>query len=241
MDPAWESPLAIEPVNFEKQCAWLARHRRVLPLQDAVEQLDASGRLPRGVVALTFDDGFAGVRTHALPIITRYRLPATVFLVAETLTSAGKTVDWVNKPPPWPLETLTCDQVKEMQGAGVSFQSHTWAHRILPELDFDTCVEDLRDSRELLEDLLGHPVPLLAYPRGRHDEHVRRAAAKAGYTHGFSLPEQPEQPGPFAVPRVGIHRGNGVMTLRIKCARAYLPFRTAGAVQLLGSAVRRIR
>lgn len=241
VDPLWESPLAVHPAEFERQCAWLARQRKVVPLLEAIDRLDGSGRLPRGMAALTFDDGFSGLHTHALPVITRYRLPATVFLVAQTLTPAGQDVDWVNKPPSWPLQTMTLEQVKEMQAAGVNFQSHTWAHRTLTELDFASCVQDLRDSRELLEDLLGHPVPLLAYPRGRHDEKVRQAAARAGYTHAFALPETAERPGPFSVPRVGMHRGNTVMTLRIKCARAYLPLRTAGALHMLRSAARRWR
>jgi hypothetical protein len=69
-------------------------------------------------------------------------------------------------------------------------------------------------------------VPFLAYPRGRHDDDVRKAAARAGYTHAFALPEEPEEPGPYAVPRIGIHRGNSVATVRVKSARAYLPVRT---------------
>ncbi len=239
VDPAWESPLAVRPVEFERHCAWLARRRRVVPLLEAVRLLDGSGRLPRRMAVLTFDDGFSGVRDFALPIITRYRLPATVFLVAQTLTPAGQEVDWVNNPPPWPLKTLTRDEVQELQAAGVNFQSHSWAHVDLPRLGFDACVKDLRDSRELLEDVLSHQVPLLAYPRGRHDEEVQRAAARAGYTHAFGLPEHSEDAGPYSLPRVGIHRGNGVQTLRVKCARPYLPLRHGKTVRALRSVGRR--
>jgi len=93
-----------------------------------------------------------------------------------------------------------------MQDAGVDFQSHSWAHRDLIDLSFDECVRDLRDSREFLSDVLGRPVTLLAYPRGLHDADVRRAAEVAGYTHAFALPETAEEPGDFAVPRVGTIR-----------------------------------
>jgi hypothetical protein len=67
---------------------------------------------------------------------------------------------------------------------------------------------------------------MLAYPRGLHSAHVRRAAARAGYTHAFALPEGSEQPSDYAIPRVGIYRGNSQATLRIKAARPYLPLRT---------------
>lgn len=143
-------------------------------------------------------------------------------------------MDWVDTPGTEPLSTLTLDQILEMQDAGVDFQSHSWAHLDLTTLSEEECVRDLRDSRELLSDLLGRPVPFLAYPRGRHSPHVRRAAARAGFTHGFALPEQAEEVDDYAIPRVGIFRGNGQVALRIKSARPYLRLRhspriTAGA------------
>ncbi len=227
VEPAWESPLAVTPTDFDRHCAWLSRRRRLLPLRDAVERVDGAGMLPRGTAAVTLDDGFEALHEHALPVILRYRVPATVFLVAQTLTASGRTVDWVRTPPPWPLRTLSLDQVLEMQDAGVDFQSHSWAHFDLPELESQACVEDLRRSRELLEDLLKRSVRLLAYPRGLHDGKVRRAAEQAGYTHALALPEGPEKPSRYAIPRVGIYRGNTVGTLHVKAMRPYLRVRSA--------------
>jgi peptidoglycan/xylan/chitin deacetylase (PgdA/CDA1 family) len=225
VDPRWESPLASRPEEWVAHADWLARRRTVLPLAAAIPRLDATGRLPRGQAVLTFDDGFTGVRENALPLLRRHRLPATVFLVAQTLTDEGLSATWVRTPPPWPLTTLTVDEVLEMKDMGVDFQSHTWAHRDLPELDHDECVRDLSRSKEFLEDLLHESVPFVAYPRGLHDASVRDAARKAGYTHAFALPEGPEEPGDFAVPRVGINRGNSARTLAVKSSRAYLPVR----------------
>lgn len=244
IDPHWPSPMAVSPADFERHCAWLARHRTVLPLQEAIGRLDSSYRLPRGLAAMTFDDGFSDLYDHALPVLRRFALPATVFLVAQTLTQGGREVDWVNFPPPYRLRTLDREQVLEMQAAGISFQSHSWAHHDLTTLDPGCCIEDLRDSRELLEDLLRTPVTMLAYPQGRHDDGVRHAAAVAGYTHAFALPEHAESVGSFAIPRVGVHRGNSVTTLRAKCSRQYLPLRLGRVARLarpLRSALRGIR
>jgi peptidoglycan/xylan/chitin deacetylase (PgdA/CDA1 family) len=231
VDPAWRSPLAVTPDAFEAHCTWLARRRTVLPLDDASAALDRSFRLPRGTTAVTFDDGFRNVLEHALPILRRHRLPATVFVVAETLTPAGRAVDWVDTPPAdgARLETLTLDELQELQDGGVSIGSHSYSHRVLTELGEDECERDLRASRELLEDLLGRPVPHLAYPRGYHDEHVRRAAARAGFANSFTLPESPEPVGPQAVPRVGVYPGNSERSLRWKTTRPYLRLRTGPA------------
>jgi peptidoglycan/xylan/chitin deacetylase (PgdA/CDA1 family) len=227
IEPDWDGPLAIAPGAFADHCAWMAAARDVVPLDRAVERLDGQGRLPRGLTALTFDDGFVSLYEHALTILERYRLPATVFLVAETLTPQGRAVDWVDTPPRHTLRTLDTAQVLEMRDRGVRFASHSWAHHDLTKLSEEECRRDLRESRELLEEVLGEPVRYLAYPRGRHREHVRRATAAAGYTHGFALPESREAVGPMAVPRAGVFPPNGRVALRIKSQRRYVQVRTS--------------
>jgi peptidoglycan/xylan/chitin deacetylase (PgdA/CDA1 family) len=209
--------------------AWLAKHRVVVGLAEAVQVMDRRGRLPRGETALTFDDGLSGLHEYVFPVLRAHRLPATAFLVAETLTPRGRGVDWVDTPPPFPLRTITAEQVIEMRNAGVDFGSHSYAHHDLTRLDESECEADLRRSREVLEGLLGAPIHFLAYPRGRHNEVVRRAAAAAGFTHSFALERdgpilEPAGP-PHATPRVGIFPGNGPRTLRLKTSRWYLPVR----------------
>ena len=223
VERGWRSPLAVTPEAFAEHCAWLAR-RRVVPLEEAVRRVDRWGRLPRGMTALTFDDGFSGLHEHAWPVLAHFGLPATVFLVAQTLSPEGRSVDWAPTSPPG-TGTLNLDQVLEMQAAGIAFGSHSYAHHDLIDLDADECERDLRASRKLLEDLLKRSVPHLAYPRGLHDDRVHRAAEGAGFSHAFSLPEGPEEVGPYAVPRAVIIPGNGVPTLRFKTSRLYLPFR----------------
>jgi peptidoglycan/xylan/chitin deacetylase (PgdA/CDA1 family) len=178
------------------------------------------------MTALTFDDGFVDNLETVAPVLARQRLPWTLFVVAQTLTPSGRPVDWVDTPPPWTLRTVSPDQVLDLHRCGVHIGSHSWAHRDLTRLEYAECVEDLRESRELLEDLLHSRVPLLAYPRGRHNAMVRRAAAAAGYTHALALPQQHEVAGRYAVPRVGVFPGNTLATLRLKSSRVYLPLRT---------------
>jgi peptidoglycan/xylan/chitin deacetylase (PgdA/CDA1 family) len=233
VQPGWRSPMSVEPAVLDEHCGWLSRRRSVVPLQEAVHRLDATGRLPRGLAALTFDDGFSSLYEHGFPVLARHRLPATVFLVAETLTAAGRPVDWVDTAPAEQLTTLTIEQVREMQDAGIRFESHSFSHLDLTSLGFEDCVRDLTDSRELLETLLGRPVRLLAYPRGRHNASVRAAAEQAGYSHAFTLPEGREPVGPYAVPRVGLFDGNDLRHLRVKSARSYLRLRTGRPYQVV--------
>lgn len=237
VDPDWRSPLAVTPERFAAHCRWLARHRTVVDLPTALRLLDRRGRLPRGTACLTFDDGFTGVREHALPILKRYGLPSAVFVVADTLTPGRGPVDWVDTPPRWELETLTRDDVGELEEAGVHIASHSLSHHTLTELDPEACEQDLRHSRELLEEVLGRAVTELAYPRGRHDHGVRRAAERAGYHHAFALPEAAEPVGALSIPRVGVHGHNTARTVAVKSTTPYLSVRTGGSYHL----VRRLR
>ena len=233
VDHDWGSPLSVTPHEFASHLEWLVAHREVVSLADALTHLDRQWRLPPPYVSITFDDGFASVYEHALPILRRHGVAATVFVVAETLAPHSRAVDWVDTPPAWPLRTLDVEAVLELHASGIAIGSHSFRHDILPTLDDSDCERDLRESRGVLEALLGEPVPFLAYPRGRHSEAVRRAAERAGYQHAFTLPEAREPQGPFAVPRVGVYPGNGVRSLWMKTRPWYLAARTSAAYPAL--------
>lgn len=239
VDPGWTSPLAVTPAAFEEHCAWLVRHRTVVPLDVALDHLDGRGRLPGGMVAMTFDDGFRQLSDLVFPSLLKHGLPATVFVVAATLTKDGHPVDWVDTPPSWELHTLTARQITEAPSDLVSFSSHSWSHRTLTELEHAECERELRDSRLFLEDLLRKPVRHVAYPRGRHDDLVRQATRRAGYSYGLALPQAREQPGPYAVPRAGIFPGNGTGALRLKTWRSYQALRQSRAFPMTRSIVKR--
>lgn len=70
--------------HFERQMRFVSRYFEVLPLREAGRRL-RNGRLPRRACCITFDDGYADNLTVALPILEKYRLPATVFVATGYL------------------------------------------------------------------------------------------------------------------------------------------------------------
>lgn len=72
--------LYIEKSTFVRRMALLKRHGyHVLPLDEAVERLYAE-TLPEGSVAITIDDGFAGVSDIARDVLRDEAFPSTVYV-----------------------------------------------------------------------------------------------------------------------------------------------------------------
>lgn len=74
--------------RFDRLLAQLARSFHVLPLGEAVAALD-QGRLPRGALSITFDDGYADNAEVALPLLQRHGLRAS-FFVATGFLDGGR-------------------------------------------------------------------------------------------------------------------------------------------------------
>jgi peptidoglycan/xylan/chitin deacetylase (PgdA/CDA1 family) len=84
--PAPDPVLPNEPTAtfFEQQLQWISGALNVLPLPEAAELL-AAGRLPPRAACITFDDGYRNNHDVALPLLKRYRLPATFFVATGAL------------------------------------------------------------------------------------------------------------------------------------------------------------
>lgn len=156
-------------------------------VKDLVDWLDGGPALRPGSFVITFDDGYLGVREHALPVLRRLGWPFSVFIVTDQL---GGRDDWARFDPlaagGHPL--LGAADLLAMRANGASFHSHSRSHASLPRLDDATLAAELSGSREALIALLGEgAADYLAYPYGHVDARVVSAAHAAGYRAGFSV------------------------------------------------------
>ena len=157
--------MTISPRAFRRQIGQLAEEKRVASLEEWVEA-DGEDRRGRRPVMVTFDDGGADVYTEAFPVLQRHHLPATLFMVT----------DWVER-----RGFLTWNQLREMTEAGWTIGSHTKSHPYLPDLSPSRWEEEIRGSKETLEEKLQRPVTLFSYPVGGYTEGVMACVKTAGY------------------------------------------------------------
>jgi len=118
--------------------------------------------LPEKPVLLTFDDGYIGNYTTALPILKEQKLKATFFVHTHYV---GTTTSKVH---------MTWDQLREIDSQKqFKVYAHTVTHPNLTTLKKDEdLTSELRDSRAEVERNLGGPRPFLAYPYGIYDDRV---------------------------------------------------------------------
>jgi peptidoglycan/xylan/chitin deacetylase (PgdA/CDA1 family) len=183
----WERRFSVSPQRFAEHMRALQAHgMRPCPVGDFVAWLEGAGTLCQGSFVLTFDDGYLGVYEHAFPRLSQMGWPATVFLVSDLI---GRVDTWTARENPsgrtYPL--LGRGEIEAMARGGFSFQSHSRGHPDLRHLARPQLLEELAGARRDLEDLLGRPVPYLAYPFGRYDENVLEATKACGYAAAFSV------------------------------------------------------
>ena len=86
-------------------------------------------------------------------------------------------------------EVMTPVQICEMAESQMIIGSHTHTHRALTSLDGEQHREELRLSKQLLEDATGQGVNTVSYPFGRHEfipASILDACTTCGYDLGFS-------------------------------------------------------
>ncbi len=99
---------------------------------------------------------------------------------------------------------LDAEGVRLLAAAGYEIGFHTLWHESLPTLDAAELAQALADGRAQLEQVVGRPLRMLAYPHGRAADREARAARDAGYACAFTgRPEALRADGnPFLLGRI---------------------------------------
>jgi peptidoglycan/xylan/chitin deacetylase (PgdA/CDA1 family) len=207
-------PLAVPPDRFREQMDFLAAaNYRVVDVLGALAFLDA-GPVPSRTIGLSFDDAFADVRDHALPVLEAHGFRATVF-VTTGVTGGRHTFQWYDRQP----RVLGWDDVVALdRGGTLRFEAHTVTHPSLLALDEAAARAEIRECRSELEARLGRDVSAFAYPAGLFGERERRLVAEAGYAAAVSCEPGVNLPGTdrFALRRRQIDARDGLLDFRAK-------------------------
>ena len=130
------------------------------------EHWERGAALPDKPIVISFDDGYRSFYNYALPLLESYEMCATVFVISNHLDLP---------------RTMTPAMIRDISAAGMEIASHSHNHLYLTSCSEDEARSQLITSKELLQELLGKPVNVLAYPGGMHNDAVRQIAKEVGY------------------------------------------------------------
>jgi len=213
--------VTVRPERFHRQLRWLRRRgRRGVSMSELLAARRA-GR-DRGLVGLTFDDGYRDFLTGALPALERHGFTATVFVVAGSL---GGHNSW-DEPGPR-KELMTAADVRRVAAAGMEIGSHSLSHAHLPDLGDGELSDQVRRSRLILAEITGAAVTGFCYPYGDAGEREIRAVEEAGYDYACAV-HAARPAGRHAMPRTFVGDRDTSARLFAKAARHRLTVGRAG-------------
>lgn len=200
--------------RFEEQMKMVMARARAVPLA-------AIDHLPDGFhsVAITFDDGLVSFAEHAVPVLERWKVPATVFAVVDALGTA----------PIWgahyycPDErVMSQDQLRALP-ALISVGSHTLTHPHLLAVSEQAAGREISESRRKLESLLQRPVMTFSFPHGEFNEAVVAQCRDSGYERVFTTVPELLHDGQskFVVGRVAADPWDWTLEFKLKMLGAY--------------------
>lgn len=242
--------------HFERQMRFLREHMHPMSLIHIVDHVKNNIPLPLKAVAVTFDDGYADSYTNAYPILNKYNIPATIFLVTGYIGTKktfwwdriGEVIKRTDKPElnhdllkklnikregSLPLDTaknrvkateilvkklrenedaqfedliqtlegelkasskdyvedhitLSWEQVRKMSENGIEFGAHTVTHPDLTNLPLKKVEQEIRLSKQEIENNIGKAVDGFCYPVGlanSYNEKIKDIIAKAGFKY----------------------------------------------------------
>lgn len=232
----------VTPRRFARQIEELAKVAAVVPLNELLPKLSSSRTGDKPLVCLTFDDGYANFFTEALPVLKRFSMPATAFVVTGSigaqqplpfdhwaLRNQSRADESTWRPMNW-QELETC-----VASGLITVGAHSHTHQHGSKQSPDELVEEAEISGRLLRERLGEPHGrAFAYPYGNTrlgdvSEEYIKAVQTAGFRLALTTDLGVVSPGddPFALPRLEAHMMDSPKVITAKAHGAIAPYRLA--------------
>ena len=148
------------PQSFEENIKVLIENRYTfISFQELNDANNGKIELPTKPILLTMDDGYCSNYEYIYPILQKYSVKASIFVVTDKI---GKEVDG--------KKYLRWEQCLEMQNSGlVEIFSHSKRHVFYDKFPARVVRDDVVESYEIIEKNLGKKdLKVFAYPYGAY-------------------------------------------------------------------------
>ena len=175
--------------NFDKQMSFIAKNYHTVTSFEFKEYMSGKKSLPKNSVMITFDDGWRDNLIYAYPILKKYGLKATLFIVTGWIDEASeKSYPFVEQKHSECKKTLqqranevvlNWNEVRQIQDV-FDIHSHTHFHRD-DYFGKISIKEELFLSKKRIKEELGIDSVHLCWPRGVFSQEDINLAKESGY------------------------------------------------------------
>jgi peptidoglycan/xylan/chitin deacetylase (PgdA/CDA1 family) len=204
----------VKPKDFEKQMQWFIKNNWT---SYTISELVNLSEIPEKSFVITFDDGFEDNYINAFPILKKYNIKATIYLVPNQSTN-----HWEKENTSSLSNLLNKHQILEMQGSGlIEFGAHTLSHLNLSKIDEYQLKEEIFKSKEEVEKLTEVDCEAFAYPYGKFDDKIVKVVKLAAYKNATVVKRGLFQKNDdiFAIKRLGILGNESFLDILLKISR----------------------
>lgn len=152
--------LYVSPEKFEQDMKYIVDngYTAISP-----EEIFDSSNVQKPII-ITFDDGYEDNYTNGYPILQKYNLKASIFVITNKIDTDGM---------------LKSEQIKEMADSNlIHIYPHTANHPDLTGLSTEEIENEFSESKERIYQITGKEVDVISYPEGLANDDVFQIAEK---------------------------------------------------------------
>ena len=156
--------ISINIKDFENQIKFYKSNYDIINIIDYA-------KLSINTLSITIDDGYKD-NLYAIDILNKYNIPFTLYITTNNINSENY---------------LSEDDIKEISMLKIAkIGSHCCNHLRLNLLTNEQIYSELKDSKKVLENIVGGHVENISYPHGGYNKYVLDILPSLGYKYAAS-------------------------------------------------------
>jgi peptidoglycan/xylan/chitin deacetylase (PgdA/CDA1 family) len=168
---------SITPTQFEVHLKYLQEHSfNVVPLSQIINKIKNQQPLKDKTVAITFDDAYIDVLTHAKPLLDQFNYPFTIFVNPAIINRNEGTINKVKSS-----HYLSWEQLKSLADEGIIIANHGFEHDSMTRITDDLTqkqwlakqTELLLKAENIIKEKVGQSWRYFAYPYGEYSPAIQ--------------------------------------------------------------------
>ena len=173
--------LSVSPELFDKHMCYLKQNFTPISLKDLPNYLTKKTISTKPPIAVTFDDGYLDNYENAFSILTKHKIPATIFVISGKI---GKT----NLLDELPIALATWEQINTMLASGlITIGAHSHSHPKFWKLSEEELRQEIMQSKTILEENLSREIIWFSYPKSQYSSKGISIIQECGFDYAMGM------------------------------------------------------